>query len=286
MAPDTELMDGLERSIAKMTDAIAGILHGSLHSVWLYGSVVLDDFRLGWSDIDLLVLAESPLTDGQAHRLLKLRQAMADAEPGNPFYRLFEGLITDRAVWRTGAAAAQVYWGTTGQRITDRVQPDTFSMFELAKYGRSVYGAQDRSLFPVPTPEEMAAAVRGHYDTIRRYAVQTNESLYACGWLLDIARCIYTLRYNDVIAKTQAGRWALSERLFEEEEPLRKTLEIRQHPAIYRQRDDVKRWLKGLGPVVQRYADVLERELDRQRFDDARRHGSRTACVSDLSADT
>ncbi len=287
MYTETEPMDGLERSIAKMTDAIAGILHGSLHSVWLYGSVVLDDFRLGWSDIDLLVLTESPLTDGQAHRLLTLRQAMADAEPGNPFYRLFEGIVTDRAVWRTGAAAVQVYWGTTGQRITDRVQPDTFSMFELAKYGRSVYGAQDRSLFQVPTHEEMAAAVRGHYDTIRRYAVQTNESLYACGWLLDIARCIYTLRYNDVIAKTRAGQWALSERLFEEEEPLRKTLEIRQHPAIYRQRDDdVKRWLKGLGPVVQRYADVLERELDRQRFDDARRHGTRTACVSDLSADT
>ena len=28
-----------------------------------------------------------------------------------------------------------------------------------------------------------------------------------------------------------------------------------------RDRDDVKQWLKGLGPVVQQYADVLEAEL-------------------------
>lgn len=91
--------------------------------------------------------------------------------------------------------------------------------------------------------------------------MQTNETLYSCGWLLDISRCIYTLRYSDVIAKTQAGIWALSEHIFEDEEPLRKALVIRQNPMAYRDRDDVKQWLKELGPAVQQYADVLEREL-------------------------
>ena len=38
-------------------------------------------------------------------------------------------------------------------------------------------------------------------------------------------------------------------------------VEIRQEPLAYRDRDDVKQWLKGLGPTVQRYADVLEKEL-------------------------
>ena len=64
-----------------------------------------------------------------------------------------------------------------------------------------------------------------------------------------------------MIAKTQAGIWALSEHIFEDEEPLKKAVMIRQIPMAYRDRNDVKLWLKGLGPAVQKYADVLEREL-------------------------
>lgn len=104
-------------------------------------------------------------------------------------------------------------------------------------------------------------AVREHYRSIRKHAVQTTDSLYSCGWLLDIARCIYTLRNDDVISKTQAGVWALEEHLFPDEAPLRRTIEIRRHPLSFKDRADVKLWLKGLGPVVQKYADVLEREL-------------------------
>ena len=114
----------------------------------------------------------------------------------------------------------------------------------------------------MPSAAELRSAVKQHYESIRQYAVQTDEKLYSCGWLLDIARCIYTLRYNSVIAKTKAGSWALKEHLFADEEPLKRTLEIRQNPAAYKDRENIKQWLKNLGPVVQQYADVLERELN------------------------
>ena len=122
-------------------------------------------------------------------------------------------------------------------------------------------GRRGCSRRPAPGREELIKAVRAHYDSIRQYAVKTDETLYSCGWLLDIARCIYTLRYNDVIAKTQAGLWALAEHIFSDEEPLRKTVEIRLQPTYYKDQAEIKRWLKGLGPVVQKYADVLEHEL-------------------------
>ena len=254
----------MNQSIEKMAAKIAGILDGNVHSVWLYGSAVLDDFRPGWSDIDLLALTSKPITEEQARELLTLRQTMAEAEPENRYYRCFEGIIADQAEYLSGRFTKLVYWGTSGQRIADRFQQDVFSAYELAKYGRSVYGSDNRSIFTAPSAAEMTAAIRFHYDTIRRYAVQTDERLYSCGWLLDIARCIYTLRNHDVIAKTKAGFWALSEHLFADEEPLRKALEIRQNPSAYKDREDVKQWLKGLGPAVQRYADVLQQELGGQ----------------------
>ncbi len=248
-------------AITKMTDVLVSVLDGDVHSVWLYGSVVQGDFRLGWSDIDILVLTEKQITDSQARALVELRQALSSDAPGNPYFRAFEGVVANREEYLSGAFSRLVYWGTTGQRFTDRYQPDAFSQYELATVGRSVYGSDDRSIFPLPDRAALVEAVRRHYETIRKYAVQTDERLYSYGWLLDICRCIYTLRENGVIAKTRSGVWALENHLFRDEEPLKKAIEIRKDPLVYRDREDLKQWLKGLGPTVQEYADVLEHEL-------------------------
>ena len=248
-------------SITRMTKEIVSVLNGNVHSIWLYGSVVQDDFRLGWSDIDILVLTGKQITDSQAQKLVRLRQALAADSPDNPYYPLFEGVIVHLDEYLSGSFSRLVYWGTTGQRITDRYKPDPFSQYELARHGRSVYGSQDRRIFSVPDREALAESVRAHYETIRKYAQQTDERLYSCGWLLDICRCIYTLRNNDVISKTQAGIWALQEHIFSDEGPLKKTIEIRKEPMACKNREDIRQWMKGLGPVVQRYADALELEL-------------------------
>ena len=243
-----------------MMNEIASITDGNVYGAWLYGSAALDDFRLGWSDIDFVALVHGPVSEKQAGRLLTLRQDMLKGEPDSLYYRSFEGVIASLDEYRSRDFQRLVYWGTTGQRITDRYTPDPFALFELARYGRPIYGGKAWVL-PAPKKEELTAAVRGHYDGIRKYAVQTSESLYSCGWLLDIARCIYTLRYNDIISKTQAGIWALEEHLFPDEAPLRKTIEIRRSPLSFKDRADIRQWMKELGPVVQQYADVLEHEL-------------------------
>ena len=185
---------------------------------------------------------------------------MLKKEPGNLYYRSFEGIIANLEEFRNQSFNSLVYWGTGGQRVTDRCVPDPFAAFELARYGRSVFGSRSW-VFPVPEKEELARAVRQHYECIRKYAIQTDESLYSCGWLLDIARCVYTLRYNDVIAKTRAGVWALEKHIFPDEEPLRKAIEIRKQPLAYKGKESTNQWLRELGPVIQCYADVLECEL-------------------------
>ena len=250
----------MHQAISRMVHEITAIMDGRVYGIWLYGSAVLDDFRLGWSDIDFVALTDGEISGPQAQSLLTLRQKMLNDEPHNPYYRSFEGVIADKDEYSRGSFRRLIYWGTSGQRITDRYTPDAFSAFELAKYGKPVSGGK-AWILPAPGREQLVRAVREHYDSIRTYAVRTDESLYSCGWLLDIARCIYTLRYNDVIAKTQAGVWALDQHLFPDEEPLKKAVEIRLNPPAFRHSEETKQWLKSLGAVVQRYADVLEREL-------------------------
>ncbi len=252
----------LEQSIFRMTGAVQEILGERFLSGYLYGSAVLNDFQPGWSDIDVLYLSRCPLRVQEAEALVNLRQAMLEKEPDNPYFRGFEGAILSLEEFLRKEDQPIVYWGTSGQKIKSQYDLDPFSRLEIIQYGKLLAGEDVRSRLPHPSYSDLASAVRFHYDTIRKYAVQTNESLYSCGWLLDIARCMYTLRTGHIIAKTRAGEWALENHLCPDETALRRTLEIRRNPLQYKNGPETKLWLASLGPVVQSFADVLEKALN------------------------
>lgn len=86
---------------------------------YLYGSCTMDDYKPGWSDIDILVLTRTQISDEQARQLVSLRQSLLEEEPDDPYYRGFEGgmLMLDAFVNHT--ADRVVYRGTSGQRLTD-----------------------------------------------------------------------------------------------------------------------------------------------------------------------
>lgn len=250
----------MERSIRHMVSAIADILADREPSIYLYGSVVLGDFRLGWSDIDLLVLTKRSITDGQAERLVGLRQSMLEREPGDPYYRSFEGGMLSLDAFVSGVPDKVVYWGTSGQRITDRHVFDSFSMYELLESGRLLFGDDVRGALEPPSFGELRRDVARHYDTIRKYAQTTDRSLYSFGWLLDIARGIYTLRTGRVMAKTDAGVWALENGLCPDPDELTLAIELRRDPSRFD--GGMRDRAATLGPAVQRFADLLERELE------------------------
>lgn len=194
----------MTESVSKLTGEISCIMGGNLHSVWLYGSIVLGDFRFGWSDIDFIAFTNIRIAESQAQKLVLIRQTMAQREPANPYYRLFEGIIAEINEYLRHSFTRLVYRGISGQRILDKYNPDVFSSLELVRYGKAVYGEDERSIFSLPDRNDILSAIRPRYETIRKYAKQTD--------------------------------------------------------------DDTMHWLGNLGPTVQRYADVLENELEAVSF--------------------
>lgn len=246
-----------------MADEICGVLAENNPSVYLYGSSVLDDFKLGWSDIDILVLTQKFISQEQAEALVTLRQTMLMQDPTNPYYRSFEGGMLSLSAFINKETDRVVYWGTSGQRIADRYSFDSFGMTQLLENGILLYGQDIRHQLSKPTYSELYADVKRHYETIRKYVQRTDRSLYSFGWLLDISRCIYTLRTGKIIAKTKAGEWALKENLCADRDALMLTLDVRKNPNQYKINTEVFDCAETLGECVQRYADVLERELKR-----------------------
>lgn len=252
----------MRASIGIMLDRITGILSGNNPSIYLFGSVVLDDFKLGWSDIDLICLVEKGLTHWQAEDLVGLRQSLLLDYPGNLYFRSFEGgFVTWNALLKKEKDCV-VYWGTSGQRITDTYHLDPFSTMELLTCGKLLYGPDQREWIAYPARDEIVHAVKEHYNTIRRYAKETTKSLYSAGWFLDIARCLYTLKSNDIIAKTQAGKWAIENKLVPDVEMMQRVIHIRVNPITAKADEETLDWLASLGAHIQQFANVLETRLD------------------------
>lgn len=64
-----------ELAINTMVREISSVLSDCEPSIYMYGSSVLNDFRLGWSDLDILVLTDRQITEEQAKTLVGLREA-------------------------------------------------------------------------------------------------------------------------------------------------------------------------------------------------------------------
>ena len=134
-----------QKAINKTVHEIRSILSDGEPSIYLYGSSVLDDFRLGWSDIDILVLTDRQISEEQAQKLVKLRQTMLGKEPDNPYYRSLEGSMLTLNAFLSKSSDRVVYWGTSGERITDTCVFDSFGMAELVENSVLLYGSDIRS---------------------------------------------------------------------------------------------------------------------------------------------
>ena len=249
----------MEATIRLMTRAIAGILEGCDPSIYLLGSCTLQDFRPGWSDIDLLVLTRKAFTQEQAERLLHLRDSLPLSHPDACCARACEGGILPLDILTNGYPGILVYWGTSGERLTDAYRFDSFSRWLLHRHGQLLYGADVRCNIPIPTPSELHADVAQHLRTILDHG-HGSVSLYTFGWLLDIARGLYTLQHDAVIAKTAAGEWALAERLCPDEDALTLALAVRRDPSRM-QEEAVRARAAALTPAIRSFAAVLQQAL-------------------------
>lgn len=252
----------LRLAINTMAVSIYNILESVQPSIYLYGSVTAEDFRPGWSDIDLLVLTQEPITETQADLLLTLRQQLAQRDPDTPYYRAFEGGMLDLGSFLTNESTRVVYWGSTGERIKERHDFSAFDRASLLQNGQLLLGKDVRRHFEMPEYPEIATAVISHAVSIRQHG-KGARSLYAYGWLLDIARCMYTLVNGRLTTKTTAAQWALDEHLCPCPAELSMALTVRRQPELIRD-ESVLAYAEGLTEAIQSFLNLLEKALGMQ----------------------
>ena len=249
----------LRLAINTMAVSIDRILAEAQPSIYLYGSVTAGDYRPGWSDVDLLVLTQSPIMESQADALLHLRQLLCQRDPATPHYRLFEGGMLDLGSFLIGEETRVVYWGTTGERIKTRHSFSSFDRLSLLRTGQLLLGRDVRRHMDAPSYDEVLCDIRAHLRTIRAHGRGT-RSLYAYGWLLDIARGLYVVMNGRPVTKTDAAQWALDERLCPCPAELAMALTVRRQPELIRDAS-ILDYAEGLSGAIQEFADLLEQAI-------------------------
>jgi len=250
----------LRLAINTMAVRISRILAQNSPSIYLYGSVTAEDYRAGWSDIDLLVLTADPITEAQADALLHLRQNLCELDPDTPHYRLFEGGMLDLGSFLTGEATRVVYWGTTGERIKTTHAFSALDRASLLQSGQLLLGKDVRRHIEMPDFQEILAATEQHLASIETHGAGS-RSIYAYGWLLDAARCMYTLVNGHLTTKTEAAQWALDERLCPCPAELSMALTVRRQPDLIKD-ESVLAYADTLTDAIHNYAALVRKALE------------------------
>lgn len=249
----------LRLAVNTMAVSIQRILKDAQPSIYLYGSVTTEDYRPGWSDIDLLVLTMDPITEEQSDALLHLRQTLAARDPDTPHYRLFEGGMLDLGAFLSGEETRVVYWGTTGERIKATHAFSAFDRASLLQNGQLLLGRDVRRHIEMPDFPAIIEGISQHLQSVREHGAGS-RSIYAYGWLLDVARCLYTLIEGKLTTKTAAAQWVLDQHLCPCPAELSMALTVRRQPELIRD-ESVLAYAEGLTEAIRTFAALADEAL-------------------------
>ena len=150
---------------------------------------------------------------------------------------------------------------STTQEMTELVrQLNAGTAFSPA--GKLLWGKDVRRHIEMPDFVEVTAAITEHLTTIREHG-KGARSIYAYGWLLDIARCMYVLVNGRPATKTAAAQWALDEHLCPCPAELSMALTVRRQPELIRD-ESVLAYAEGLTEAIQSFLNLLEKALGMQ----------------------
>ena len=200
-----------DRADSALTGSVVDIVGGGIRSVILHGSLATGGFRPGRSDIDLLVVVDSGLSDPQIDALeAMVRQADVGGAAGIDLHVVMADVAG--APPRTPPLELHVGrydWTSFGVEVTRRVAaaPDLIVELSTARAdGRALYGAEPPDVIgPVPA---LWITERGrHWLTV--WQSLTDDAENAAFMVLTASR-IWRFAVEGVhCAKTEAGEWAL-----------------------------------------------------------------------------
>ena len=194
----------------RLADACDGILHETLVGAILHGSLTMDDFQPGTSDLDLLLVVERGLTSSEADALV---EAVRGADPG-PAGGVDLLVVTRRTAATPGdCPGLELLVGRrhgSGADLEVEGQedqaPDLWpELSEARANGRSLLGQEPRVVIGEVPFDRVAENGMGW---LRTWLERTDDHNNAAHMVLTACRMWRFQMTGEHTSKTDAARWA------------------------------------------------------------------------------
>jgi len=201
--------------LAALVPGVRAALGKNLVGVYLRGSLATGDFG-ETSDLDFLVVTESPVSDPEFAALVQLHARLA-ALP-NKYADRLEGAYIDRASlkrFQPGQRHPTVYSDTPLGWQEHRYQWK-LERWTLREHGVTLLGPDPQSLIDPISVEELRGAVRTRIRDWAEWAAQPDNPEWLPprshqAYVVEtMCRALYTLAFGELASKLRASAWAVS----------------------------------------------------------------------------
>jgi len=241
---------------------VRDVLGGNVLGTYLHGSGVLEGLRPA-SDVDILVVVDRSLHDGERRRLLEGLLSLSGAVNGARPVELVAVVQSEVRPWRYPPTCDFLYGEWLREHFEAGAVPAREPMPDLAlllptvlAVGLLLDGAPPGTVLdPVPPRDVARAALAGVPDLVVNLEADTRNVL------LTLARIWTTLATGRIVAKDVAADWVL-DRLPPSHRPV-----LEHARGLYLLcRYSEERWDSDLGAQVRPHVDHVLTEIERLRL--------------------
>ncbi len=195
----------LERLVA----GVSQVLHDNLVGIYLYGSLVTEDFDAQVSDLDLVVVLDRSLDDALFRALHEMHQQVFISYPEwddrlELAYISLDALETFR---ERHSRIAIISPGEPFHQV-DAGHDWLISWYMLRETGVALYGPDIVSLIDPIEPAHYIEAVRTHIEAYRDSAMSADSISSLSYIVLTTARGLYTVLHSQPTSKAKSAAWA------------------------------------------------------------------------------
>ena len=203
--PYPDVNDVIEQLASAMRRALGNRLSG----LYLYGSLVTGDFDHVSSDIDLVAVLPSDLTEAGFERLHGMHDDFARAHPRwddriEVAYITASALRTFRvqpSIIAVISPGEPFHWKEAGRDWL-------MNWYVVREYGKTLTGPPPQTFIAPISQEEYVSAVYQHAMEWREWVAQTYLRKSQAYAILTMCRALYTLTTGAYCSKKQAAAWA------------------------------------------------------------------------------
>jgi predicted nucleotidyltransferase len=199
--------------LQELLEEIQNVLGQKLIGVYLYGSLVTGDFDPHISDIDLLAVITSRLTEEEFARLERMHLDFIAAHLRWE-NRLEIAYLTQDALQTFRTQTSEIAVISPGEPFhrKEAGKDWTINWYFVRKQGLTLFGPPPESIIPPIPTEQFLAAVKAQAIEWGDWVIHTKDPRkYQSYAILTICRALYACVHGEQVSKKQAAAWALEE---------------------------------------------------------------------------